>query len=166
MWRKPWVWKARSKSTIFAWSNMAPSVAALLFAAGLIAGLALFKGGPAWSETPAVWQPVAEEIVAIIDKAESQYQAGDVDAARRAVVEAYFGVFESRKMEAAMRITIGAQHTYMVEKLFGDMRKAIKNGESADAVHDIAENIRQAVRRDAVVLDEAGVPAEVFEVGP
>jgi hypothetical protein len=44
------------------------------------------------------------------------------------------------------------------------MRKAIKSRESPDVVHEIAEGIRQAVRRDAEVLDRAGVPAEVFKV--
>jgi len=44
------------------------------------------------------------------------------------------------------------------------MRKAIKNREPPDIVNKIAEGIRQAVRRDAKVLDEAGIPAGVFRV--
>ena len=116
------------------------------------------------SGEPSVWQPLAEEIVMFIDEAETRYRVGDARAAQRAVVEAYFGVFEDRKMEAAMRTTIGAKHTYLVEKQFGSMRKAIKSRESPDVVHEIAEGIRQAVCRDAEVLDRAGVPAEVFKV--
>lgn len=135
-----------------------------LLASGLIAGAVLIMSSSAWSESPPVWRPLAEEIVRIIDEAETHYGAGNAKAARRAVVEAYFGVFESRKMEAAMRTTIGAKHTYLVEKRFGALRKAIKNGESTDKIKDIAEGIRLAVRRDAKVLDEAGVPAEVFKV--
>ena len=138
--------------------------AAPLFAPGLIAGAVLIMSASAWSQSNPVWRPLAEEIVQIIDEAETSYKAGNAEAARRGVVKAYFGVFESRKMEAAMRITLGAKHTYLVEKRFGELRKAIKNGESADAISAIAEGIRVAVRRDAKVLDEAGVPAEVFEV--
>lgn len=138
------------------------------FASGLIAvliaGTVLVMGGSAWSKSAPVWQPMAEQIVRIINEAETSYKAGDAKAARRAVVKAYFGVFESRKMEAAMRITLGAKHTYLVEKRFGELRKAIKNGESADKIALIAEGIRIALRRDAKLLDKAGVPAEVFEV--
>ena len=116
------------------------------------------------SEESPVWQPLAEKIVGFIDEAEVRYQEGDAKAAQRAVVEAYFGVFEDRKMEAAMRTTIGAKHTYLVEKQFGSMRKAIKNRESPDIVNEIAEGIRQAMRRDAKVLDEADIPTGVFRV--
>lgn len=140
-----------------------PFFASVLIAV-LIAGAVLIVGGSAWSKSPPVWRPLAEEIVLIINEAETSYRAGDAKAARRAVVKAYFGVFESRKMEAAMRVTLGAKHTYLVEKRFGELRKAIKNGESADRIASIAEGIRIAVRRDAKALDKAGVPAEVFAV--
>lgn len=135
-----------------------------LFVSGLIAGAVLTMSGSARSESHLVWRPLAEEIVRIIDGAETSYKAGDAEAARRAVAKAYFGVFESRKMEAAMRITLGAKHTYMVEKRFGELRKAIKNGESAARIALIADGIRIALRQDAKALDEANVPAEVFEV--
>ncbi len=135
-----------------------------LFACGLIAGTVLVASGSAWSQSAPVWRPLAEEIARIIDKAETSYRAGDAKAARRAVIEAYFGVFEDRKMEAAMRTTIGARHTYLVEKQFAELRRKIKNGESADKIHRLAEEIRIALRRDAKVLDQAGVPAEVFKV--
>ncbi len=134
------------------------------FFVGLISGAVTITGGPAWSQSSAVWQPLAEEIARIIDEAETGYKAGNVKMARRAVDKAYFGVFESRKMEAAMRVTLGARHTYLVEKRFGELRKAIKNGAGAERINRIAEGIRMAVRRDAKALDEAGVPAEVFEV--
>ena len=129
-----------------------------------VVGAVLVMTETAKSEGPPVWQPLAEKIVDFIDKAEVRYQEGDAKAAQRAVVEAYFGVFEDRKMEAAMRTTIGAKHTYLVEKQFGSMRKAIKNRESPDIVNEIAEGIRQAMRRDAKVLDEADIPTGVFRV--
>ena len=130
----------------------------------IVMGAVLVAAGTARSEGAPVWQPLAENIVRIIDEAETHYKAGEAEAAQRSVVEAYFGVFEDRKMEAAMRITIGAKHTRAVEKQFADLRNAIKNGEGASVVHEIAEAIRHAVRRDARILDDAGIPAEVFKV--
>lgn len=116
------------------------------------------------AEGDAVWQPLAEEIAQILDEVEVAYGAGDAKAARRGVIRAYFGVFEDRKMEAAMRMTIGAKHTYKVEKKFGALRKAIKKGAGADEIKAIGDDLRAALRRDAKVLDEAGIPAEVFKV--
>lgn len=115
------------------------------------------------NDTP-VWRPLADEIVRIIDAAENHYQAGDKKAAKRAVIEAYFGVFESQKMEAAMRTTIGAKHTYLVEKEFGNLRKAIKKQQDLKIIQNIADKIRTAVVRDAAVLDKAGIPARVYDV--
>ncbi len=137
-----------------------------LFASGLLAGSIVFTSVPAHAEPQQVWRPLGEKIVQLIDEAQSRYKAGDAKTARRAVTKAYFGLFEDRKMEAAMRTAIGAKHTYQVEKRFGDLRKAIKNAESIETIDAIAQSIRESIRRDAKVLDKAGVPAEVFKVNP
>lgn len=117
-----------------------------------------------WTAEPAGWLAVAEAVVEHIDAAEQSYLAGDAKQAKRSVVSAYFGVFEDRKMEAAMRMELGAKHTYQVERLFGDLRKAIQKGQDAADVNAIAESIRVAMRRDAEKLDQAGIPLEVFQV--
>lgn len=142
------------------------SGALLLFASGLIAGSIIFTSMPARSQPQQVWQPLGEQIVQVLDEAQARYKAGDAKEARRAVIKAYFALFESRKMEAAMRTTIGVKHTYEVEQRFGDLRKAIKNGASVDKVDAIAKSLRTSIRQDAKILDKAGVPAEVFKVDP
>lgn len=110
------------------------------------------------------WQKTAEEIVVLMDRTVEEYKAGDADKAKRTVIEAYFGVFEDRKMEAAMRMEIGAKHTYKVEKLYGNLRKLIKQGRPLGEIQTLCEEIKTAMRRDAIVLDKAGIPPEVFKV--
>lgn len=110
------------------------------------------------------WSEVAEEIAAQISLAESLYQEDKPTEARRAVSQAYFGVFEDKKMEAAMRIELGAKYTYQVEQQFGALRKAIRVQADKETVQGLAQGIRETVMRDARTLDQANIPLEVFEV--
>jgi hypothetical protein len=110
------------------------------------------------------WAPIAEQIIVFIDEAENHYQEGNLKKAKQSIVKAYFGVFEDRKMEAAMRMELGSKHTYLVEKLFGTLRKAMTKGAPETETAAIAESIRVAMRRDAQKLDQAGIPLEVFRV--
>jgi hypothetical protein len=125
--------------------------------------LFLFSGHSSAAETSA-WSQVAEEIAAHINLAESLYQEGKPKEAGHAVTQAYFGVFEDRKMEAAMRIELGASHTYQVEQQFGALRKAIRAQADERTVQGLAQGIRESVTRDARALDQANIPMEVFEV--
>jgi high-affinity iron transporter len=122
--------------------------------------------GSALASPASSWSQVAEEIVARITVAESLYQDGKPTEAGRAVVEAYFGVFEDSKMEAAMRIELGARHTYQVEQQFGALRKAIRQQADVETIRTLTQGIRTAVMHDARALDEARIPMEVFEVDP
>jgi len=114
----------------------------------------------------ASWSQVAGEIVDHIEIAESLYQEGKPTEAGQAVIQAYFGVFEDKKMEAAMRIELGAKHTYQVEKQFGTLRKAIRREAGRETIQQLAQGIRESVVRDARVLDQANIPMEVFKVKP
>jgi hypothetical protein len=114
----------------------------------------------------ASWSQVAGEIVAHIDNAQSLYQDGKQTEAGQAVTQAYFGIFEDRKMEAAMRIELGAKHTYQVEKQFGALRKAIRREADKETIEELAQAIRKSVVRDARALDQAKLPMDVFEVNP
>lgn len=119
---------------------------------------------PSAFASEANWQAVAEDVINHINAAEKAILSGEPKQAKRALVSAYFGVFEDRKMEAAMRMELGAQHTYRVEKQFGTLRKAIQKDADAAEVARITEGIRIAMRRDARLLDQAGIPMEVFKV--
>jgi len=111
-----------------------------------------------------VWAPVAEQIILHIESAESHYQAGHLLTAKQFIIKAYFGVFEDRKMEAAMRQELGSKHTYQVERLFGNLRKAMTRGADATEVTAIVESIRTEMRDGATKLDQAGIPLNVFRV--
>jgi hypothetical protein len=125
--------------------------------------LSVFCAGVSVAEMTA-WVQVAEEIDTHISQAESLYLQGKSTEAGRAVIQAYFGVFEDKKMEAAMRMEIGAQHTYEVEQQFGALRKAIRSQADTQTVKKLAQGIRESVMRDAKVLDQANIPMEVFKV--
>ena len=128
-------------------------------------GMFVFGGNVAATEA-ASWSQVAGEIVAHIDNAESLYREGKPAEAGQAVTQAYFGVFEDKKMEAAMRIELGAKHTYQVEKQFGALRKAIRREAGRETIQQLAQGIRESVVNDARTLDQANIPMEVFEVKP
>jgi len=114
--------------------------------------------------TAGTWQSVAQELDIALNKAGDAYANGDIKAAKKAVLQAYFGIFESRKMEAAMRTALGIRHTYEVESQFGQLRKAIKNGENIQTIRNHITTLNAALSQDAATLDEARIPAEVFEV--
>jgi hypothetical protein len=126
----------------------------------------LVFGGNATATESASWSHVAGEIVDHINNAESLYREGKPTEAGQAVTQAYFGVFEDKKMEAAMRIELGAKHTYQVEKQFGALRKAIRREADAKTIQQLAQGIRKSVVNDARALDQANIPMEVFEVKP
>jgi len=134
----------------------------------LCAFILLVSISPVFAESAsadkAYWSGVSGEIAFVLSDAEKIYAEGNAKRAKKAVQHAYFGIFESSKMEAAMRKTISAKHTYLVERKFGHMRKAIKKGVSAAELHAIAEDLRNDLARDAKLLDEAGVSKEVFAV--
>lgn len=132
----------------------------------LLCGVGLFAATAVAAPAVAapVWQPLAERVITHLEMAEAAYQAGEPDQARREVVRGYFGVFESEKMEAAMRTRLGTKHTYQVEKQFGELRKAFQRSANTGEITMLVDKLAADLRRDAVQLDEAGVPAAVFEV--
>lgn len=108
------------------------------------------------------WTAVAEAVVSALEQAIPASAAGDSDAARQAVLGAYFGVFEDRKMEAAMRKELGQEHTVAVEARFNDLRKAVGAKTSASVVADQVAALSQILREDARQLDARGVPEQVY----
>lgn len=122
----------------------------------------LFSSFLAQAQDSGHWQQVASQIEASITEAEQRYAAGKVKEARGTVVQAYLSQFEDSKMEAAMRMELGAKHTWRVEKSFGQLRKATKNGASAKEVGTLAEAIGANIAANAKKLDAAGITAQVF----
>ena len=113
---------------------------------------------------PGPWQHTAAQLHGALTAAGEAYARGDATQAKKAVLQAYFGIFETSKMEAAMRTTMGTRHTYQVESQFGQLRTAIKNGEPQQAVNTRIATLSAALAADGAALDKAQVPAHVFEV--
>ncbi len=133
-----------------------------LFALTLLAAPLLAAAPDALAES-GHWQTTAESVGKAVSAAETVFAQGDVDAAKRAVTEAYFGHFETSKLEGAIRKHIGAKRAAEVEKMFATMRKAMTAGDAAQ-VKTVAQGLRDAMLVDAKVLDAAKVSPDVYEV--
>ena len=84
--------------------------------------------------SPALWPDVVREVSGVLERAAKAYEANDPKGAQELVGEAYFGAFEERGMEAAVRREISARRARDLEKMFGEIRRAIGTGEPAPGV--------------------------------
>lgn len=125
--------------------------------------LLLAVAGPARAAEQVHWSRVAAEISAEIVKAEEQALAGQSAEAKKTVTVAYFGGFETSKMEAALRKEIGAKHAFAREKQFGELRKLVAGG-SPGEIKQLAAELRAGLAEDGKVLDAAKVSPDVFAV--
>ncbi len=123
----------------------------------------LVTASPSMGSDLVTWRDVALQVNAELARAETLFFRGDKAGAKKAVMEAYFGVFETEKMEAAMRTELGAKYTYRVERRFGAIRKAIKR-DDGDAVRKISRSLRKTLEEDAAKLEAASIPRQVFKV--
>lgn len=118
---------------------------------------------PALAADKAHWSKLAQAISTEVTKAEKLALDGKPDEAKKAVTQAYFGLFESEKMEAALRKEAGSKPAYEREKQFGDLRKLINAGQPAD-IKQMATALRDGLAADGALLDKAGIAPEVFKV--
>lgn len=109
------------------------------------------------------WTGVAEETIAALDEAAQHHAAGDITQCKRAITRAYFGVFEERKMEAAVRKMMGESHIFMVERQFSALRRTAATANPTE-FGDIVASLSAQLRADAQQLDALGVPQEVYDV--
>lgn len=123
----------------------------------------LAVASPAQAAEQAHWSRVATAIAADIARAEALALAGAGDDAKKAVTTAYFGGFETSKMEAALRKEIGSKHAFAREKQFGDLRKLVAKG-SPDEIRQLAGALRDGLAEDAKALDAAKVSPDVYAV--
>lgn len=123
-----------------------------------VAGLAV---SPAAGAEPFSWTTVAEETIAALEEASQHKEAGDVTACKRAIVRAYFGIFEEQKMEAALSKMLGQSHTFMVERQFSTLRRNAATAAPAE-FSGIVAALAEQLRADAERLDALGVPQEVY----
>lgn len=129
------------------------ALAMLLLGAGTMPGLG--------SETFS-WTTVAEDTIAALTAAARHHAEGDVTGCKRAITRAYFGVFEERKMEAALRKMLGESHTFMVERQFSKLRRTATTA-TPDEFGQTVAALADQLRADARELDALGVPQEVYD---
>jgi len=108
------------------------------------------------------WHSIADAIALKLNEAVVAHRADDAKGAKRALTRAYFGVFESQKMEAALRKTMGQTHAFKVERMFTGLRSQIGN-QSHDAFADAVQDLVAQLHDDADKLDTAGIPKEVYD---
>ncbi|MDH3231571.1 MAG: hypothetical protein OEN55_17415 [Alphaproteobacteria bacterium] len=108
------------------------------------------------------WTAVAEDTIAALNEASLRHAEGDITECKRAIVQAYFGVFEERKMEAALRKMLGESHAFMVERQFSTLRRTAATATPAEFGRTVA-TLAEQLRADAQQLDTLGVPEEVYD---
>ena len=128
---------------------------------GAMLALGLFAAGAA-AAAEFRWAAVAEEVVGQLERGLAAAKAGDTDRARQAVLTAYFGLFEDRKMEGAIRKELGQAHTVDVEDRFNALRKAVGVKPLPDDLAARVAELGAMLRKDAGLLDAAGVPEQVY----
>jgi hypothetical protein len=138
-----------------------------LWVAGVVCVLALsLPSGvraDAASTEAGYWRGVAAEVSAVFDDMIEAVRRGDDKAAKRSQTRAYFGVFEERKMEAAIRKTFGQARAYEIESGFSQVRRMIGKG-SAEDIQGALDALVGLIKHDAVALDQAGVSKDVYDV--
>jgi fumarate hydratase class II/high-affinity iron transporter len=130
----------------------------------LVVVIAFAFAAPAIAAEDGYWSKLAARIAAEITKAEALALAGKADEAKKAVTQIYFGLFESEKMEAALRKEVGSKHAFEREKQFGEMRKLAGKGAPAEEIRRLSAALRAGLAEDGRTLDAAKVSPDVFAV--
>ena len=135
--------------------------ARVLSGSGVAVGLLLVAvvAPAAPDASPALWPDVVREVSGVLERAAKAYEANDPKGAQELVGEAYFGAFEERGMEAAVRREISARRARDLEKMFGEIRRAIGTGEPAPGVRRRITTLREALDEDARELVRVGATA-------
>jgi high-affinity iron transporter len=101
------------------------------------------------------WVGVVTEINGLLNKAIVEYKDGDPIKAKEFVNEAYFGPFESEKMEQAIRINISAKRAAEIEFQFNAIKKKINTGDDIKNIQQEVDQLMKMLNSDANVLLKA-----------
>ena len=97
------------------------------------------------------YRAFADDIAQRLDAANTLYQQGNTDEAKKKVQMAYFEVFEN--LEGPIRINISAQKSAEMEAEFGNIRRLIGNGAPQDEVQQRLQALRDEVQKVVPVLE-------------
>ena len=97
------------------------------------------------------YRAFADDIAQRLDAANTLYQQGNTDEAKKKVQMAYFEVFEN--LEGPIRINISAQKSAEMEAEFGNIRRLIGNGAPQEEVQQRLQALRDEVQKVVPVLE-------------
>ncbi|EPI0528115.1 hypothetical protein HNH88_002298, partial [Neisseria gonorrhoeae] len=143
------------------WILFAPLLLALLI--GVLAPAAARAEGAVSS-----WGAVAEEMGEILDQAEKDYLAGDVEAGKDGVNTAYYRRYETLGFEKQVMARISGNRVSTVEMKFSLVKKAMSDHDDAAVAQHLAD-LKNYLREDANTLDgyvgEAAAPTSPWLSG-
>lgn len=100
------------------------------------------------------WSGVISRIDTLMDQALQAYQKGDGEKAKELVNEAYFGPFESERMEQAIRLNISAKRAAELEFQFNRIKKEIQSGQNQLKIQNEMDSLLNMLREDASKLEK------------
>lgn len=106
------------------------------------------------------WLKVVDEIKKELDAVIDSYKAGDYEESRSHISEAYFGIFEEKEMEEAIRKYISAKRGFEIEEMFGNIRKGVKNKLPVSEISNRVDILIDALKSSAKELDSLDIPVE------
>lgn len=101
------------------------------------------------------WISVAEEIDVILEQAVTAYAEGNAELAKQKVNDGYFGPYEGKQMEKAVRLGISGKDNAEIEFLFKDMKKLIIKGASVEELQAAKEETVEKLYWAAKEMDSA-----------
>ena len=105
------------------------------------------------ADAAVTWNTVADAMDILLDAANAAYEAGDADAAYKAVNQAYYGYYETTGFERnAMSYIAGSRKTE-VENQFSLAKSYAKKGGSVEEFTGAVEGLREMLHVDANKLD-------------
>lgn len=101
------------------------------------------------------WNQVVSDINGFLNKAIDEYDKGNQTKAKELINEAYFGPFESGRMEQAIRVNISAKRAAEIEFQFNDIKKEITAGGDISNIQQDVDQLRKMLNTDANTLIKA-----------
>jgi high-affinity iron transporter len=111
------------------------------------------------------WTKTAEEMAAVLDKADSLYLSGDPQGAKDQVDVAYFQFYERVGFEKMVMNRISGARAAQVEYQFSTIKKAINKGASGEEITAALGDLATWLREDAAELDGREESALVVFLG-
>ncbi|MDR0383141.1 MAG: FTR1 family protein, partial [Spirochaetaceae bacterium] len=99
------------------------------------------------------WAKIADEMVAVLDKANTLYVSGDRQGAKEQVDVAYFQFYEKVGFEKMTLSQISGARAAQVEYQFSAVKKLINNGVSKEEVESGLDLLSSYLKEDAAALD-------------